>query len=73
MSIGDIRPLEGQVSEEEDPPFVAAQISTNVIDKDVQHTPTGNQQGRNAAPSTSAADPPASTSQVEGFNLEPIF
>jgi hypothetical protein len=80
MSIGDIRPLEGQVSEEEDPPAVAAQISADVLNKDVQHTPAGNQQGGSAAPkggsaapSTSAADPPASTSQVEGINLEPIF
>jgi hypothetical protein len=73
MSIGDIRPLEGQVSEEEDPPAVAAQISADVLDKDAQHTPARNQQGGSAAPSTSVADPPASTSQVEGINLEPIF
>jgi hypothetical protein len=52
MSIGDIRPLEGQVSEEEDPPAVAAQISADVLDKDAQHTPARNQQGGSAAPST---------------------
>ena len=43
MSIDDIRPLEGQVSEEEDPPAIAAQISTDVLDKEVQHTPAANE------------------------------
>ncbi|XP_066334532.1 uncharacterized protein [Miscanthus floridulus] len=43
LAIGDIRPQEDQAAEEEDPQAAAAQISADVLDAEVQHTPAGNQ------------------------------
>jgi hypothetical protein len=42
LAIGDIRPQEDQATEEEDPQAVAAPISADVLDAEVQHTPTSN-------------------------------
>jgi len=43
LAIGDIRPQVDQATDEEDPPAVAAQHSTDVLDDKVQHMPAGQQ------------------------------
>jgi hypothetical protein len=43
LAIGDIRWQEDQATKEEDPQVVAAPISADVLDADVQHTPTAGQ------------------------------
>jgi hypothetical protein len=73
MSIGDIRPQEDRATDDEDPQAVAAQISTDVLHRQGQHSPTKNQQGGSAAPSTSAAAPSTPTPPLQWLNLEPIF
>jgi hypothetical protein len=55
MATGDVRPIEDQATEEEDSQAVAAPISADVLDVDVQHTPARQKQGGSTAPPTSAA------------------
>jgi hypothetical protein len=77
LTIGDIWPQEDQATEEEDPQAVAAPISADVFDAEVQHTPASNQQGGSAAPEGGSAAPPSSaaadSTPLPGLNLEPIF
>ena len=80
MAIGNIRPQEDQATDDEDPQDVVAQISTNVLHRQGQHSPAEHQQGGSAAhegdsaaPSTSAAAPSTPTPPPQGLNLEPIF
>jgi hypothetical protein len=54
MATGDVRPIKDQATEE-DSQAVAAPISTDVLDVDVQHTPARQKQGGSTAPPTSAA------------------
>jgi hypothetical protein len=49
LAIGDIRPQEIQATKEEDPQAVVAPSSAHVLNAEVQHTPTSNQQGGSAA------------------------
>jgi hypothetical protein len=77
LAIGDIRPQEDQATQEEDPQAIAALISANVLDADVQHTPDASQQGGIAAPEGSSAALPtiaaADSTPLPELNLEPIF
>jgi hypothetical protein len=80
MAIDDIRPQEDQATDDEDPQALAAQISTDVLHRQGQHSPAKHQQGGSAAhkggsaaPSTSAAAPSTPTPPPQGLNLEPIF
>ena len=73
MAIGDIRPQEDQATDDEDPQDVAAQISTDVLHRQGQHSPAEHQQGGSATPSTSAAVPSTPTPPPQGLNLESIF
>jgi hypothetical protein len=41
MVTGDVKPIEDQATEEEDSQAIAALIFADVLDVDVQHTPTG--------------------------------
>ena len=43
MAIGDIRPQEDRSTDDEDPQAVAAQISTDVLHQQGQHSPAENQ------------------------------
>jgi hypothetical protein len=43
LAISDIRPQEEQATEEEDPHAIAAPIVADILDVDVQHTPTASQ------------------------------
>ena len=49
MAIGDIRPQEDQVTDDEDPQAVAAQISVDILHQQGQHSPAEHQQGGCAA------------------------
>jgi hypothetical protein len=59
MATGDIRPIEEQATEE-DSQAIAAPISADVLDVDVQHMPAGQKQGGSAAHQGSSAAPPTS-------------
>jgi hypothetical protein len=49
MATDDVRPIEDQAIEEEDSQAVAAPISADVLDVDVQHMPAKQNQGSSAA------------------------